>query len=164
MAFLEAGVAAPEVTLEDADGKTLSLADQAKGCWLLAVFYKVGCGTCKFSAPYFEKIHQAYGGNAGFKVLGVSQDTPEDTRAFMDEHGATFENVYDTTHWASADFGLTNVPTWFLMDEGGGILDSNTGFCRSDLNELSVTIAGHLGEEAVVISPGDDGAPELKPG
>ncbi len=164
MAFLEAGVAAPEVTLEDADGQSTSLADLTNGGRLLAVFYKVGCGTCKFSAPYFEKIHQAYGGKQGFRVLGVSQDTPEDTRAFMDEHGASFENVYDATHWASADFGLTNVPTWFLMDESGGILDSNTGFCRTDLNELSVTVAAHLGEEAVVISPGDDGAPELKPG
>ena len=164
MAFLEAGVAAPEVTLEDADGQSTSLADLTNGGWLLAVFYKVGCGTCKFSAPYFEKIHQAYGGKQGFRVLGVSQDTPEDTRAFMDEHGASFENVYDATHWASADFGLTNVPTWFLLDESGGVLDSNTGFCRADLNELSVTVAAHLGEEAVVISPGDDGAPELKPG
>ncbi len=164
MAFLEAGVAAPEVTLEDADGQSTSLAGLTNGGWLLAVFYKVGCGTCKFSAPYFEKIHQAYGGKQGFRVLGVSQDTPEDTRAFMDEHGASFENVYDATHWASADFGLTNVPTWFLMDESGGILDSNTGFCRTDLNELSVTVAAHLGKEAVVISPGDDGAPELKPG
>ena len=164
MSFLEAGVAAPEVTLEDADGQSLSLGDQTNGGWLLAVFYKVGCGTCKFSAPYFEKIHQAYGSKPGFRVVGVSQDTPEDTQAFMDEHGASFPNFYDTTHWASADYGLTNVPTWFLMDESGGVLDSNTGFCRADLNELSVTIAAHLGEEAVVISPGDDGAPELKPG
>ena len=164
MAFLEAGVAAPEVTLEDAEGQSTLLAGLAKGGWLLAVFYKVGCGTCKFSAPYFEKIHRAYNGKQGFRVLGVSQDTPEDTRAFMAEHGASFKNVYDTTHWASADFGLTNVPTWFLLDESGSILDSNTGFCRTDLNELSGTIAAHLGEEAVVISPGDDGAPEMKPG
>ena len=164
MAFLEAGVAAPEVTLEDAEGQSQSLGDLSNGGWLLAAFYKVGCGTCKFSAPYFEKIHQAYGGNPGFRVVGVSQDTPEDTQAFMDEHGASFTNVYDKTHWASVDYGLTNVPTWFLIDEGGEILDSNTGFCRSDLNELSETIAGRLGEEAVVISPGDDGAPELKPG
>ncbi len=164
MSFLEAGVAAPEVTLEDANGQSLSLGDQTNGGWLLAVFYKVGCGTCKFSAPYFEKIHQAYGSKPGFRVVGVSQDTPEDTQAFMDEHGASFPNLYDTTHWASVDYGLTNVPTWFLLDEIGGVLDSNTGFCRADLNELSETIAAHLGEEAVVISPGDDGAPELKPG
>ncbi len=164
MAFLETGVMAPEVTLEDADGRSQSLGDLANSGWLLAVFYKVGCGTCKFSAPYFEKIHQAYGGKAGFRVVGVSQDTPEDTQAFMDEHGVSFPNLHDTTHWTSADFGLTNVPTWFLIDESGGILDSNTGFCRADLNDLSETIAGHLGEEAVVISPGDDGAPEMKPG
>ncbi len=164
MAFLEAGTSAPSVTLEDASGKALTLAEQANGGWLLAVFFKVGCGTCKFSAPYFEKIHQAYGGKPGFRLFGVSQDTPEDTQSFMDEHGASFPNVYDTTHWASADFGLTNVPTWFLLDEGGGVLDSNTGFCRTDLNVLSERIAGHLGEEAVVVSPGDDGAPELKPG
>ena len=164
MAFLESGARAPKVILENADGQSQSLRDVTNGGWLLAVFFKVGCGTCKFSAPYFEKIHQAYGGKPGFRMLGVSQDTPDETQAFMEEHGATFPNFYDTDHWASADYGLTNVPTWFLIDELGGILASNTGFCRADLNTLSKTIAGQLGEEAVVVSPGDDGAPELKPG
>lgn len=164
MAFLESGVMAPKVILENANGQSQSLYDAADGGWLLAVFFKVGCGTCKFSAPYFEKIYQAYGGKPGFRMLGVSQDTPDETQAFMEEHGATFPNLYDTTNWGSADYGLTNVPTWFLIDERSSILDSNTGFCRADLNVLSETIAGQLGEEAVVVSPGEDGAPELKPG
>ena len=164
MAFLEAGAISPQVTLENSDGQPQVLGGLSVDGWLLLVFFKVGCGTCKFSAPYFEKIYQAFGNYPGFQMIGISQDSPEDTEAFMSEHGASYPNLYDTTCWAAQDYGLTNVPTWFLVEEGGRILDSNTGFCRADLNSLSAKIAGHLDGPVVVISPGDDGAPELKPG
>lgn len=164
MAALEAGVDAPDFTLKDMNGQTHSLNSLKQEGLLLTAFYKVGCGTCKFSAPYFEKFYQAYKGKAGFQFLGVSQDTVEDTNAYMEEYDASFPNLLDETYWTSADYGLTNVPTLFLINKDGKILHSCVGFSREDLNAMSDTVAGHLGEEAVVISPSDDGAPDLKPG
>lgn len=164
MAALEAGARAPDFTLKDTNGQAHSLDSLKDNGLLLAAFYKVGCGTCKFSAPYFEKFHQAYNGKDGFQFWGVSQDTPEDTAAFMDEYNASFPNLLDETYWTSADFGMTNVPSLFLINKEGEILQSCVGFSRDDFNTMSATIADHLGEAPVVISPPDDGAPDLKPG
>lgn len=164
MAALEVGAVAPDLSLKDLSGQQRSLGELTQDGLLLAVFYKVGCGTCKFSAPYFEKFYQAYKGRKGFQLWGVSQDTLEDTTAYLQEYSASFPNLLDETHWTSADYGLTNVPTLFLIDGQGKILKSCVGFSRSDLNGMSETVATFLGASPVVISAPDDGAPHLRPG
>lgn len=164
MAALEAGVAAPAFTLSDLDGRSRTSDELCKDGLFFAAFYKVGCGTCKFTAPYLEKFYRAYKNKAGFQFWGVSQDTPEDTTAFLKEYRATFPQLLDETHWASADYGLTNVPTLFLIDRTGMIMQSCVGFSRSDFNEMSEKVAHHLGVDPVVISAPGDGAPDLKPG
>ena len=164
MAALEGGATAPAFTLTDMDGNAHHSADLYKDRLTFAAFYKVGCGTCKFTAPYLEKFYQAYKGKDSFQFWGVSQDTPEDTTSFMNEYGASFPNLLDETHWASADYGLSNVPTMFLVDQEGQIVESCVGFSRGDLNRMSESVAQHLGVAPVVISDPDDGAPELKPG
>ena len=164
MAALEAGGATPAFTLNDLDGRSHSTPELHRDGLLFAAFYKVGCGTCQFAAPYLEKFYQAYRGGDGFQFWGVSQDTPEDTTAFLDEYDATFPQLLDKTHWVSADFGLTNVPTMFLIGQDGRVIHSCVGFSRADLNTMSEKVAGHLGVDPVVISAPDDGAPDIKPG
>ena len=164
MAALEAGNAAPAFTLNDQEGHSHQLSELHSDGLLLAAYYKVGCGTCKFTAPYLEKFYQAYKDKEGFQIWGVSQDNSEDTTAFLDEYNVTFPQLLDETHWASADYGLTNVPTMFLINQDGQIIQSCVGFSRSDLNEMSEKVAHHLDMDPVVISAPDDGAPELKPG
>ena len=63
----------------------------------------------------------------------------------MEEHGASFPNLLDETYWTSTDYGLTNVPTLFLINRAGMILHSCVGFSREDLYTKSDTVAGHLG-------------------
>lgn len=164
MAALQAGARAPAFSLKDLDGRSWSLTELLKDGLMLAAFYKVGCGTCKFTAPYLEKFYQAYKGQGGFQFWGVSQDTPGDTKAFLEEYRVTFPQLLDETHWISADYGLTNVPTVFLIDGTGKIVHSCVGFSRADLNGMSEAVAKHLGVEPVVISDPSAGAPALKPG
>ncbi|MBT5873113.1 MAG: TlpA family protein disulfide reductase [Candidatus Latescibacteria bacterium] len=164
MAALEAGVASPEFTLTDLDGSVRNKEDLHRNGLMFAAFYKVGCGTCQFTAPYLEKFYQAYQDREGFQFWGISQDSVDDTNSFMNEYGGTFPNLIDETHWASADYGLTNVPAMFLVDESGLIKESCVGFSRDDLNRMSHLVANHLGVEPEVISDANDGAPSLKPG
>ena len=164
MAALEAGVAAPAFTLKDLSGHAHSLEELHKDGLFLAIFYKVGCGTCRFSAPYFEKFYQAYKGRPGIQVWGISQDTAPDTTAFLNQYHATLPQLLDETHWTSEDYGLANVPSLFLIDKAGRIMQSCVGFSRSDFNAMSQTIAEHVGAPVAVISDPGDGAPDLKPG
>jgi peroxiredoxin len=164
MAALEAGATAPAFTLSDMEGQPHTLGNLKKDGLVLAAFYKVGCGTCQFTAPYLDKFYQAYRDKEGFQLWGVSQDTAEDTTAFLNDHQADFPQLLDETHWASADYGMTNVPSIFLIDQAGQIIQSSVGFSRADLNAMSETVARHVGADPVIISEADDGAPDLKPG
>lgn len=164
MAALEAGVVAPAFSLKDLDGRPHPLAALHRNGLLLAIFYKVGCGTCQFSAPYFEKFYQAYQGYSRFQVWGICQDNASDTRSFMERYHVTFPQLLDETLWTSVDYGLTSVPTLFLIDQDGQIVYSCVGFSRSDFNAMSERVAQHLGVPAAVIVDPKDGAPEFKPG
>ncbi|MDZ8171108.1 thioredoxin-dependent thiol peroxidase [Microbacterium xanthum] len=91
---LEPGNTAPDFTLPDQDGGTVSLAD-LRGAGAILFFYPAamtpGCTTeaCDFrdsSAPL-----QA----AGYRVFGVSRDEPEKLRAFRERDGLTYDLLSD---------------------------------------------------------------------
>ena len=63
---------APNFTLKDSDGKTVSLSDY-KGKVVLLNFWATWCGPCKVEIPWFVEFEQKYK-DRGFAVLGVSMD------------------------------------------------------------------------------------------
>src|ERR1700690_399555 len=89
MAALSAGAKAPAFALQSADGKKASLADALKNGPVVAAFFKVSCPTCQFTAPFLERLHEAYGGEH-FTLWGISQDDAADTRDFCREFDVEF--------------------------------------------------------------------------
>ena len=93
-ANLAEGDAAPEFTLRDADGNTVSLSDY-RGKRTVVYFYPAastpGCTTqaCDFRDSLSSL--QA----AGVAVLGISPDPPEKLLRFRDEEGLTFPLLSD---------------------------------------------------------------------
>jgi len=93
-ARLAEGDAAPEFTLPDADGNTVSLSDY-RGKRTVVYFYPAastpGCTTqaCDFRDSLSSL--QA----AGVAVLGISPDTPDKLVRFRDEEGLTFRLLSD---------------------------------------------------------------------
>jgi peroxiredoxin Q/BCP len=81
-----AGAKAPAFTLPDQDGNSVEL-DDYRGKWLVLYFYPKddtsGCTTeaCEFTdnLSKFDKLNAA--------VLGVSPDSVESHRKFIDKHG-----------------------------------------------------------------------------
>ena len=94
MAALTPGAIAPEIALNDTDGNSIALAEALKHGPVLVAFFKVGCPTCQLTFPFLQRLHGIYGG-AKLTLLGISQDTPNDTREFMDEFGIKFRVLID---------------------------------------------------------------------
>ena len=116
MSALIAGNKAADFTLQTTDGKPFPLKDAlARGPVVLA-FYKVSCPVCQYALPFVERLHQAYG-KQRVTVVGVSQNDARDTLAFAKEYGLTFPQLLDdpSTYAVSNAYGLTNVPTLFLV-------------------------------------------------
>lgn len=153
---------APVFTLKDLDRQSHTL-NKSGARLTLTIFFKTTCPTCVTAFPYIEKIHQAYR-DAGLAVWGVSQSDRDRSAEFAIQHGSTFPILIDADWQVSNAYDPAFVPTQWLIDPSGKIIDCVVSFDKAGLNRLSETIAAQLGITAVTIAPDDDGNPPFKPG
>jgi cytochrome c biogenesis protein CcmG, thiol:disulfide interchange protein DsbE len=164
MPALTPGKTAPDFSLEGIDGKNYSLNDERKSKLVLAAFYKKSCPVCQLTFPFLERIGKAYAGSS-FEVLGIAQDEPHEAEQFAEEFQLSFPIVVDEEPYkVSSAYGLTNVPSIFLIDRDGKILHTLVGFDKAGLIETSMSIAGKLHQPAAPVFTKADNVPDFKPG
>lgn len=130
---LEAGDPAPEFSLPDQNGKTVSLADY-RGRKVILYFYPEaltpGCTTeaCDFR----DNLHSLEA--AGYAVLGISPDAPDKQKRFEEQEQLTFPLLSDADHsvheaygtWGEKNlYGKTVVGvirSTFVIDEDGKVV------------------------------------------
>src|SRR5580692_714896 len=164
MAALSAGAKAPAFALESADGKKASLTDALKKGPVVAAFFKVSCPTCQFTAPFLERLHQTYAGPK-FTLWGISQDDARDTRDFFKEFDVEFPTLIDSTGYpVSNQYGITSVPSIFLISPDGKIQVTSEGFAKRDLEQIAAEVARATGATAETLFKPSEIVPEIKPG
>ena len=138
MATLTAGKHAPDISLPLHSGGNFSLRDALQRGPVLAAFFKISCPVCQYTFPYLERLHKAYG-NQKVTIVGISQDNREDTSAFLEQYGVTFPVVLDQAveYPVSNAYGLTNVPSIFLIAQDGEIELSSVGWVKKELEEIN---------------------------
>jgi peroxiredoxin len=165
MSALLAGVEAPEINLAGVDGAKFSLRDALKKGPVLAAFFKVSCPVCQMAFPYVERLFQAYGKKGKVTVIGVSQDNAGDTRDFNREFGVTFPVLLDEKNYAvSRAYGLTNVPTLFLISSAGEIETTIVSWSKAEMEQLGRRLAEFNGMPAAEIFRRGEKVPEFRPG
>jgi peroxiredoxin len=164
MAKVHAGDKAPNFELKDLDGKRVSLQEALKRGPAVAAFFKVSCPVCQFTFPFLERLFKAYGSDRT-TFWAISQDDARDTRDFRAEYGITFPALLDEDGYpASNAYGLTNVPTYYLIGPDGTVTVDSVGFGKKALQEISEELARFLGRPiAPVFKPGEI-VPDSKPG
>jgi peroxiredoxin len=161
---LTAGTQAPEISLTSATGQKLSLEDALKKGPVLAAFFKVSCPTCQFTLPFIERMYETYG-SAKFTIWGISQNDAADTREFLKEYGVKFPTLIDNDGFvASNQYGLTNVPSIFLISPDGEIRTSSVGFARADLETIAAEAARASDKPATPLFKPGEVIPDYKPG
>lgn len=159
MPALEAGIVAPDFTLPTVDGKQVSLTEALKKGPVVLAFFKVSCPVCQYAFPFFERLHQSNRAD-NVTVLGVSQDNANDTKSFMREFGVTFPVALDGSDKAypiSSAYGLTNVPTLFLVAPDGQIEISSVSWSKADVEAINQKLAEYRRQKpAALWRAGDD--------
>jgi peroxiredoxin len=166
MPALEAGVQAPEIELQYLDGRKFSLKEERKKGPVVAVFFKVSCPVCHMALPYLDRIFRAYSKSGAFTFVGVSQDNAADTKAFIRQFSLTLPVLLDPAgkYPASNAYGLTHVPTTFLISPEGEIDFSTVSWSRADIEQLNRRLAAlSNATTAQIFQPGENVA-EFKPG
>jgi peroxiredoxin len=165
MTHIVAGNRAPGFSLKSLDGKEHSLNDLLQRGPLVAAFFKVSCPVCQFTFPFLERLHKRYGGD-GVTFLGISQDDARDTKDFAKEFGVTFPMLLDDEkgYIVSNAYGLTNVPTIFLIDTDGTVKVSSMGFDKKDLETIATELAQRRKIALAPLFRPDEVVPINKPG
>ena len=166
MPALDAGVTAPDFTLSTVDGKQVSLKQALQKGPVLLAFFKISCPVCQYAFPFFERVSQANAGE-NVTVLGVSQDNAANTRTFLREFGVTFPVAIDdasTGYAVSSAFGLTNVPTTFLVSPGGEIEVSSVGWSKRDVEAINERLAEYRNQKPAPLWRGGESVQEFRAG
>jgi len=165
MPALTAGTKAPDISLPTTQGESFSLTSALEAGPVVLAFFKVSCPVCQMAFPFFERLHQAYRGKS-VSVIGVSQDSAQDTAAFAKQFGITFPLALDNTktYPASNAYGLTNVPTLFLVSPDGEIEVSSVSLSQDELEDVSRRLAAVSGSNVATVVRPEDNVPAFKPG
>src|SRR5215470_8605043 len=141
MTHIVAGNPAPNFSLKSLESKEFSLSGALKKGPVVLSFFKVSCPVCKFTFPFLERLYQRYRSD-GVTFLGVSQDNVSSTRDFARSFGITFPLLPDDASYAVSNaYGISMVPTVFLVEPDGAIKVSSMGFVKSDLESIANTLA-----------------------
>jgi peroxiredoxin len=123
----EEGMVAPDFTLKNLDGEEVSLS-QFRGKYVLVNFWATWCGPCKIEMPSLEALYQRYK-NKNFALLAISNDMFGATivKPFVKANHLNFIILLDQRLKASNAFGVTSLPSTFMINPKGEIIGSLFG-------------------------------------
>src|ERR1039457_2066800 len=154
--ILKRGMQAPRFELKELAGGRRSLQEMLERGPVLLAFFKVSCPVCQLTFPFLERLAK----NDAVQAIGISQDDATSTKAFNDRFGVTFPTLLDEAaegYPVSNGFGISSVPTVFVVETDGTISNSIEGFSRRDLDAIG---------ERIHVAPfrPDEYVPEFKAG
>jgi len=125
--------AAPPQALEPVEGKVI---------WV--DFWASWCVPCRRSFPWMNTMQQKYG-SQGLQIIAVNLDKDRALAdGFLAEVPAQFSLRFDPAGNLAKQFQVQAMPSSFLLDASGKILDSHFGFRLADAEEYERAIQAAL--------------------
>jgi peroxiredoxin len=127
-----------DFVLNDLDGNPMRLSDH-RGKVVMLEFFASWCPPCRQAVPELSELYEKYR-ERGFELIAVSIDeSVSDARDFVEEYGIKFTVVFDDRD-VNAAFGVYNIPTTFILDRNGKVVNKHLGFAPG----MGETFAGDI--------------------
>lgn len=136
MESVQIGNAAPEFSLSDQTGKTHNLAGHG-GRVVLIRFWADWCPNCKEEMPKIDEVYKKLK-NKGFTVIAINvKQSEEAVAAFVKEYGISFPTPLDKEAVTAGRYGVIGLPTTFIIDKNGKIMEKVMGdMTKEDVERL----------------------------
>ena len=131
---------APPFALPSLSGGTVSL-ESLRGKHVLIDFWATWCPPCRIALPHIQKLSRE---REDLTVITITTDPPEVARQFLAENGYTFATLIDRNQTASRSYGITGIPTTFILGPDGTVRKHLVGYrsepqLRAALAEAGLT-------------------------
>jgi thiol-disulfide isomerase/thioredoxin len=123
-----------------AGGEPVNL-DQFQGKVVYVDFWASWCGPCLKSFPFMEDLHRQYK-DQGLVIVAINMDQdPQDAHKFLAEHPVTFLVGQDREGTVAEQYGVTAMPSSFVVGRDGLIENVHYGFKSSDKEKIASLIS-----------------------
>ncbi len=127
---------APDFTLQNLSGKEVSLSD-FHGNIVFLNFWATWCPPCRQEMPSMQRLHETFKDN-DFVMLAVNlQESEATVKDFLKNNPYTFPVLLDSEGAIGGGmFGVSSIPTTYLIDKEGAILARLIGTREWDTEEI----------------------------
>ena len=152
---------APPFLLRDLSGKIVSTADW-KGKVVILNFWATWCPPCREEIPELVQLQARY--KDKLQIIGASEDDdgPEKVLQFAQQQGINYPVVMATKELVDNYGGVPALPTSFLIDPQGRVVQKHTGLAEYDVYEREVRALAGLPVDARIETFADTGQIFLK--
>ena len=118
--------AAPDFSLVDSNGGNVKLSDY-RGKVVIVDFWATWCPPCRKGIPDLIDIKKQYGDKVAIIGISVDTDSKGEVVPFIQRMGINYPIVYYTPEVVQAYGGIDGIPTSFVVDKSGKIVDMHVG-------------------------------------
>ncbi len=122
-------IPAPDFTMLDANGDTVSLSDYF-GQPIVLNFWASWCGPCQDEMPEFDAVAKETGDEVMFIMVNLTDgrmETVEHASKFIADNGYTFPVFFDTLSEGAAAYSVRSIPASYFIDSDGRVVTYAAG-------------------------------------
>lgn len=117
---------APDFSLQDADGRTVSFSS-FKGKVILLNFWATWCPPCKAEMPSMNRLYNSLK-KRGLEIIAVSSDLSlSNITDFLAKNRVDFPVLHDEKKTVTLQYKVFSMPTTLLIDRSGAIVEKFYG-------------------------------------
>jgi cytochrome c biogenesis protein CcmG/thiol:disulfide interchange protein DsbE len=148
--FSDHPVPMPAMTLTDvATGQPI---DQSawRGKVVVLNFWATWCGPCRMEIPDLIKLQERYRDKLVVVGLSVDEVSADIVHAFAVAQNINYPIAIVDDQTEKLFGGVTSIPSTFIVNPEGGIVQRHVGLLRADVTEQEVRALAHLPTQAEV--------------